>query len=74
LVAGLPANPSKAFALEQIEETLKSLRLSDTEDRERAAKYSEQVMRMLGIGSSDGLLNRWMYGTVLGTSLSQKQE
>jgi hypothetical protein len=39
---------------------------ADTEDRERALGYCERIMAVLGIQSSDGRLNRWMYGPILG--------
>jgi hypothetical protein len=34
----------------------------DTEDRERLCGYLEEIMEIFGIESSDGLLNRWLYG------------
>ena len=71
LVAQLP-HLTKAFVLEQFQTTLSTLPLSDTEDRERAAKHCEKIMDVLGIESSDGVLNNWMYGPVLGHLLNKK--
>lgn len=34
----------------------------DTEDRERVCRYFEEMMNAIGLESSDGILNRWMYG------------
>ena len=34
----------------------------DTEDRERICKYFEELMKIVGLESSDGLLNNFMYG------------
>jgi hypothetical protein len=38
----------------------------DTEDREQLLRYLEDIMDIVGIASSDGLLNKWMYGPILG--------
>ncbi|WP_074987982.1 DUF4844 domain-containing protein [Rufibacter ruber] len=34
----------------------------DTEDRERVCAYYEELMDMVGLESSGGILNNWMYG------------
>ncbi len=34
----------------------------DTEDRERVCHYFEELMDIVGLESSDGLLNNFMYG------------
>ena len=34
----------------------------DTEDRERVCHYFEELMDIVGLQSSDGLLNNFMYG------------
>ena len=54
--------PSKSAVLEEFKVGLSQIRLSDTEDRERAASYFEQIMDCIGLESSDGVLNNWMYG------------
>jgi hypothetical protein len=47
---------------------------TDTEDREQLLRYLGEIMDILGISSSDGLLSRWMYGAVLGSLLSHLKE
>jgi len=37
--------------------------LADTEDRERVLAYYEELMSVFDVASSDGLLNRFMYGS-----------
>lgn len=34
----------------------------DTENREQICAYLQKIMDIFGIESSDGLLNKWMYG------------
>ncbi|HEY0647187.1 DUF4844 domain-containing protein [Phenylobacterium sp.] len=41
---------------------LQRLTLSDTEDRERAAIHVEEIMECIGLESSQGLLNEFVYG------------
>ena len=74
LVADLPSHPSKQFVLEQFKFALAPMSEGDTEDRERAALYCEKVMDVLGIESSDGLLNEWMYGLILGHELERHKK
>lgn len=59
---GLHENPTKEFVLAQFELSLGQLELYDTEDREKACEYFENVMDAVGLESSDGLLNTWLYG------------
>jgi Domain of unknown function (DUF4844) len=66
---GLPSTPSKKFVLAEFATTLAEFGWPDTEDREQLLRYLEEIMDILGIASSDGLLNRWMYGPVLGPRL-----
>jgi hypothetical protein len=62
LVAELAAHPTKSFVLAEFAQTLDGVRATDTEDRERFCGYLEEIMDILDIESSDGLLNTWMYG------------
>lgn len=62
LLVGLRASPRKSFVLSEFMEMLKSFESEDTEEREQACGYCERVMDILHIESSDGLLNRWLYG------------
>ena len=63
---GLPAKPSKKFALTQFAKTMAEFEAADTEDREQLLRYLGEIMDILGIANSDGQLSRWMYGPILG--------
>jgi hypothetical protein len=63
----LPAKPSKKFVLAEFARTMAEFEPIDTEDRERLLRYLKEIMAILGIASSDGLLSRWMYGPILGS-------
>jgi hypothetical protein len=61
LQAGLQATPRKSYVLGEFLEMLKGFEHADTEEREEACTYCERVMKIVGIQSSDGLLNAWLY-------------
>jgi hypothetical protein len=63
---GLPSEPSTKFVLAEFAKTMAEFEPIDTEDRERLLRYLKEIMGILGIASSDGLLSRWMYGPILG--------
>lgn len=57
-------NPAKENVLKQIKKDLdifEDLGL-DTEDREMVCVYYNDILEILDIESSDGLLNSWLYG------------
>ena len=58
----LKQGPSKQIILYLFKGALDRLQLSDTEDRERACTYVENIMDCIGLDSSDGLLDTWLYG------------
>ena len=58
----LPGAPTKGAVLREFSLGLSRITLSDTEDREQAALYMEHIMDCVGMESSDGVLNTWMYG------------
>jgi Domain of unknown function (DUF4844) len=62
LSVGLPVTPTKQFVLSEFARTLAEFKPNDTEDRECLLRYLERIMDILGIESSNGLLNRWLYG------------
>jgi uncharacterized protein DUF4844 len=66
LIARLIQTPrdrlTNEFVLAQFAQSLSLFPGQDTEDRERMCLYLEQIMDIFGIESSEGLLNRWMYG------------
>ena len=62
LQVGLPKSPRKSYVLSEFLEMLRSFEREDSEEREEACLYCERVMAILGIESSDGVLNTWLYG------------
>jgi hypothetical protein len=63
---GLSSRPCKKFVLSEFAKTMADFESIDTEDREQLLRYLEEIMHILGIETSDGLLSRWMYGPLLG--------
>ena len=59
-------NPTENSYQEEIEKGLASFTdvylVLDTEDRERVCHYFEEIMDIVGLESSDGKLNNFMYG------------
>lgn len=43
----------------------------DTEDREQVATTFESFLDIVGLESSDGILNKWLYGEEIGELLEQ---
>lgn len=66
LTAALPSTPSKKFVLLEFAKTTAGFEPIDTEDREQLLRYLTEIMDIVGVASSDGQLNRWMYGPILG--------
>jgi hypothetical protein len=62
LAVDLPESPRKSYVLSEFLKMLKAFEHEDTEEREQACTYCERVMSALGIASSDGALNTWLYG------------
>jgi hypothetical protein len=62
LLVGLAQNPTKFYVLGEFKSTLKEFDLADSEEQDRALVYLENILDVLGIESSDGLLNMWRYG------------
>lgn len=59
---GLLAHPTRRFVLDKFASALDRFQLIDTEDKEAACGYLEEIMDAVGLASSDGLLNGWLYG------------
>jgi hypothetical protein len=59
--------PAQSFVLAQFRQALARFPGYDTEDRERMCRYLRQILDILGIESSGGLLARWLHGPILGT-------
>jgi len=63
IAAGIESHPGKKFVLDEFAAALENFdRTADTEDRERVCMYIENIMDIVGLESSDGLLNTWLYG------------
>jgi hypothetical protein len=60
LIQGIAANPRKSWVLEQWVQLLELACHEDTEARERFGPYLEQIMDILGIETSDGMLNFYL--------------
>ena len=59
----LVTNPKpKKDLLNEFKAFLPLIETADTEDRERALTYLEELMDIFGVESSDGLLNQSLYG------------
>ena len=57
-----PDQFEKAELMKVLRSTLANFSDADTEDRERACFVCEKVMDTLGIRSSEGMINGWLYG------------
>jgi hypothetical protein len=57
---GIQENPRKSWVLEQCVSTLEAACSEDTEARERFGQYLERLMDIVGISSSDGMLNFYL--------------
>lgn len=62
LIEGLPKNPTRNYVLKEFRSTLNLFEVEDSEERDRIALYLERIMVIVGVESSDGLLNKWRYG------------
>ena len=62
LVRGIERNPSKLWVLSQFQLALGGMDQEDTEAREHFGMELEDVMDILGIESSDGLLSHYLGG------------
>lgn len=56
LIKSVSANKTKLWVLQQFKESLERVELEDTEARELFGVLLEEIMDILGIESSDGLL------------------
>jgi hypothetical protein len=62
LMRGLPKQPDTSFVVSVFKSHLDRLGSEDTEEKERTCGYCENIMDILGIESSEGVLNNWLYG------------
>ena len=62
LIAGVQANPTKLWVLKQFQPSLAMVEDEDTEGREHFGQEVEEIMDILGIESSNGLLSFYLGG------------
>jgi hypothetical protein len=62
LTLGLQSNPNKLWFMRQVQPALAELSGDDTEARECFGKHVEQIMDIVGIESSDGILSHYLGG------------
>jgi len=62
LIAAIAARPTKFWVLKQFQPVLEAVRHDDTEARDHVGTELEELMEMLGIESSDGVLAYYLGG------------
>lgn len=62
LLSGVKSNPSKLWVLSTFQSYLVKIEQEDTEGREHFGIEAEEIMDILGIESSDGLLGFYLGG------------
>lgn len=60
LIHGVRANPSKLWVMSQFQTALEAVQMEDTEAREHFGGHLEEIMDILQIESSDGLLGFYL--------------
>lgn len=60
LLAGIARHPTKFWALKQFQQSLEAVRDADAEAREHFGNELERLMDVLGIDSSDGLVEHYL--------------
>ena len=62
LISGIRSNPNKLWFMTQIQPALEEVATEDTEARDHFGTHLEQVMDIVGIDSSDGMLSFYLGG------------
>lgn len=62
LIINIKSNPRKKYVLNNFRELLLKYKHFDSEEQDRICSYLEEIMDIVGIKNSDGLLNKWQYG------------
>lgn len=60
LIDGIRANPNKLWVMRQFQLSLVEVKYEDTEGREHFGTELEKIMDVLGIASSNGLINYYL--------------
>lgn len=63
LLAGIERHPTKFWVLKQFQQSLETVRDADAEAREHFANELERLMDVLGIDSSDGVVEYYLAGS-----------
>ena len=66
LITGLNASPRKSFVLATFKPVLNDSTHFDSEERDQMSEYFGQILEILGVESSNELLNVWRYGLPYG--------
>lgn len=66
LAKELPQHPYRSFVEKQMRRTFKPFRLADTEDRERAIIYCQEIFKVVGARNTGRFLNILLYGPIIG--------
>jgi hypothetical protein len=62
LIQGAPQSLAPERVLAHLRALLTPFDDEDTEERERVGAYGDRILDILGIASSEGILNTWLYG------------
>ena len=60
LIAGVRSHPTRNWVIEQMDPTVESFYLEDTEARERCIDYLDRMFRILGIPDDGGAFKKYM--------------
>lgn len=60
LLAGVAANPTDLWVIQQVEPTVEAFHLEDTEARERCLNYVERIFKILGVPNDRGAFRKYM--------------
>jgi hypothetical protein len=68
----LQKKPTKLHILTVLETGLSRFKKDqlDSEEQDRICGYYDRICEILGIESTEGLINKWRYGAVLGSLIS----
>ena len=65
IISEVTQNPKKSFILSLFKKTLIRFDLYNSEEMDRTCFYLQEIMTILGIKSSENLINLWRYGLIL---------
>jgi hypothetical protein len=62
IINNIKANPRKSYFINELKIMLMKCNYFDSEEKDRICNYIEQIMNILGIENSEGIINEWRYG------------